>query len=752
MNLNQFLDFINQTPRFSQCIQGTHTIPEKPAEYVEIPGILSDPIKDGIREIGYSRLYSHQGESIERAVKGENVLIVTPTASGKSLTYIVPLFERKMRNPHSRAILLFPTKALAQDQLSAIDKFNEKCRTNYKIFTYDGDTEPAARRKIVEAGDFVITNPDMLHAGILPHHTVWVKLFENLDFIVMDEIHTYKGVFGSHVANMMRRLLRIARFYGSDPQILAASATIGNPLEHAQNITEKKFYLIDKSGAPQGKRNIIFYNPPVVNQALGIRASAVKEAADLGSFLIKNKISTILFCRSRLRVELLYSYLRERSGALKDKIRAYRGGYLPSERRKIEKELREGSVISVVSTNALELGVDIGALEVSITLGFPGSISSVWQQFGRAGRRGEESLSVLMATSDGTDQYLTNHPEFFIERNPENVMINPDNLLIISDHLKCAAFEIPFREGETFGDYKESGEILDYLSEHNVLHKSKDQYHWVDDVYPANTFGLRSGAKENFVIIDITEPGKERVIGEIDLYAAPTMVHKDAIYIHQGQQYYVEDLMWEERQARVKRINEDYFTDAHEKIDISILDDDERQTKNWIEIHRGELLLRIKAVMFKKLKLETHENIGWGEIHTPEIEMHTQGAWVLFAGDFSSRLKIDESVFGSVLSAVAYSLGIVAPVYVMSDPRDIRFRSEMKSPSFRKPAIYFYDAFPGGLEMSYKIMENLSVIAGAAYETIDNCICENGCPACTGVPDNEANVKELGKEVLKMLF
>lgn len=751
MNLNQFLDFLKNEDRFLQCISATHTIPSKIAEYDLFPDNLDPVIVRAMHGMGLNRLYTHQKEAITAAFQKKNVVVVTPTASGKSLTYMIPLFQRKLENPHSRSILLFPTKALAQDQMNALNSFNEAAGTNYKIFTYDGDTSPAARRRIVEAGDFILTNPDMLHAGILPHHTIWIKLFENLETIVIDEIHTYRGVFGSHVANLLRRLERIASFYGANPTYLTASATIGNPKEHAESLTGKEFQLIDKNGAPRGEKHIVFYNPPIVNEALGIRASSIKEAADLGAHLITNNISTIIFCRSRLRVELLYTYLTERVPQLKNKIRSYRGGYLPNERRRIEKELREGSVIGVVSTNALELGVDIGMLDVSITLGYPGSISSLWQQMGRAGRRGNTSLSILVATSDGTDQFLTSHPEYFIEKNPEQAMSNPDNLLIVSDHIKCAAFELPFKDHENFGSYNATQEILDHLEHNRVLKKTGEKYHWMEDMYPANTISLRAGPRENFAIIDITEKGKEVVIGEVDLYATPTMIHKDAIYIHQGKQYYVEDLLWDDHQARVRRINVDYYTDAHEKVDIHILEDEGGRIRNWFDLHRGELLLRIKAVMFKKIKLESHENLGWGDIHTPEIEMHTQGAWILLPEDHPGRTGISDRELGATLSGTSHALGIISPLFVLCDPRDIKFRSELRSPSFELPAIYFYDSFPGGMELSFRVMENLPVIAQSAMELVEECGCVNGCPSCIGLPDDEFEVKLRVTKLLEFL-
>ncbi len=751
MNLQQFLDFLRQDPHFGDCITGYHTVAAKEAEYAPAPAELDARLTAALKDRGVRDLYTHQSTAVQSALRGENVVVVTPTASGKSLTYMLPIFQRKIENPHARALLLFPTKALSQDQQSALNAFNDACGTDFKIFTFDGDTPVAARRKITEAGDFVVTNPDMLHAGILPHHTQWIKLFENLEFVVMDELHTYRGVFGSHVANLLRRLQRICEFYGSKPRFLASSATIANPKEHAETITGREFTLVNENGAPRGEKQIVFYNPPVVNQQLGIRASAIKETANLGAYLLKNRISTIMFCRSRVYVELLFTYLKERCPELQHKIRSYRGGYLPNERRRIEKELRNGDVIGVVSTNALELGVDIGMLDVSISVGYPGSVSSMLQQFGRAGRRQQDSLSVLVATSAGTDQYLAQHPEYFLENNPEQAMSNPDNLLIVTDHLKCSAFELPFKDADDFGNFPNTGDILEYLGEKRVLNHSGGKYHWMEDVYPANTISLRSGPRENFAIIDCTEKNREEVIGEIDLFSAPLYIHPHAIYIHQGKQYYVEELIWEDRQARVRRINVDYYTDAQDKVDLYVLEDEEERVRNGYEMHRGELMLRIKAVMFKKIKLETHENLGWGDIHTPEIEMHTQGGWILIPEDHPLRQKVAERDLGGVLAGTAHVLGNVAPLYVLCDPRDIRVKAEVKAATFGLPAIYFYDQFPGGLELCYRILENLPVIAAAAKIRIEDCPCESGCPSCTGAPDDEVEAKKLSLEILESL-
>ena len=755
MNTEQLIEFIQSEDQFQDRIQYVRRIDAKSAQYAPFPETLDRQLAEGIQKLGMERLYSHQATAIDAALRGENTVVVTPTASGKSLTYILPVLQRKKQNPMSRSLFLFPTKALSQDQMNSVQSLSDGLQAGMKIFTFDGDTPATVRTRVREAGDIVVTNPDMLHSGIMPHHTSWIKLFENLDFIVIDELHTYRGVFGSHLANVLRRLFRICEFYGSAPQILCTSATIGNPKQLAERLTGLPFTLVDQSGSPSGARYFVFYNPPLVQKELGVRASSIKEAARLGASLLSNGVRTIFFCRSRVRVELLTTYLRERCPDYADRIKSYRGGYLPNERRQIEKDLREGKLLAVVSTNALELGIDIGSLEASVILGYPGSIASILQQSGRAGRKQQTSLSFLIATSDGTDQYLVSHPEYLLDRNPETAQINEDNLVILADHIKCAAFELPFKIGESFGSFPATAEILEHLVHAKVLHKTRERYHWESDTYPASDVSLRAGPKENFVIIDITDTGIEKVIGEVDHFSAPMLIHQHAIYIHQGQQYYVEEMLWDDRQARVRRINVDYYTDAHEKVEVSILDDNDEWSSNSVGVRSGEVLLRRKAVLFKKIKLETHENAGWGEIHLPELEMHTQAGWLLFDQQVLDAVagRVCENppptgYAGGMLAAVAHSMGIVTPVYILCDRSDIAFRSDVRSTVFAKPAVYFYDGFPGGMELSYLALDNLETIAQGALELVQHCGCSDGCPACTGIVDSEIPIKSATVELL----
>ncbi|EHQ08049.1 DEAD/DEAH box helicase [Leptonema illini] len=737
MNVSQLIDFLQKNERFAANISSLHEIPAREERSIEIPEDLPAALKGMLQAQGIKRLYIHQAETYRRMREGRDVVVVTPTASGKSLSYLLPVLHRKLENPEARTILLFPTKALSRDQQAAIENFSEAAKMELRTFTYDGDTSASARNRIRESGDFVITNPDMLHAGILPHHTMWIRLFENLETIVVDEMHTYRGVFGSHFANVMRRLLRIAAFYGKSPRIICASATIGNPGELAEKLFERPFDVVDENGAPSGRKVFLFYNPPVVQKELGIRVSSVKEAAKLGGLFVDNNVHSILFCRSRTRVEVLTNYLKEASKQKANRVMAYRGGYLPNERRSIERDLREGKLLAVVSTNALELGIDIGSLDVSITVGFPGSISSLLQQSGRAGRKQNDAISILIATSEATDQYVVQHPEFLLGRSPEHGRINADNLLILIEHLKCAVFELPFKKGESFGRFAEVTELLDLLAQGRIVTRSGDDWHWSDDSYPANNISLRAGPRENFVIVDISDTGREKIIGEIDRFAAPTMIHPHAIYLHQSEPYYVEELLWEDRIAKIRKVEVDYYTDAQEKVDVSILESEVAGSCETFDLYKGELQLQRRAVMFKKIKFETHENLGWGDIHLPELEMHTQGFWMLFR-DLDQLPGLDSDArIGATLAGVAHALGVVAPIHAMCDPRDMRFHAEVRNPVFALPCIYAVDNFPGGLELAYYVLGNLEVISQAAHDHVAACACEDGCPACIGLSEEK---------------
>lgn len=721
-----------------------HTLDGKAAEYEPFPEELHPSLKSALQKRGIEQLYTHQREAFDKAVRGVSFTAITPTASGKSLCYHLPVLQEIINNKSSRAIYLFPTKALAQDQKTDLNELIEATGEEVLSYTYDGDTAPGIRTKIRKAGHIIMTNPDMLHSGILPHHTKWVSLFENLKYIIIDELHTYKGVFGSHVAHVIRRLKRICAFYGSNPIFICTSATIKNPKELAETLTNEKHELIAKSGAPIGKKTFIFYNPPIVNTTFGVRRSAVLEVRDLSKRLFEAGIQTIIFAKSRVRVEMLVTYLKSLTAKkIQDEsIQGYRGGYLPSERRAIEKGLRDGSIQMVVSTNALELGVDIGQLQACIMTGYPGNIASAWQQAGRAGRRQDEALIIYVAQSTALDQYIVNHPTYFFGTHPEEARINPDNIIILMDHLKCAAFELPFSMTDTYGEFTVQ-ELLAYLEEEGVLVKTSTQWHWMSDRFPAHEISLRSAAQENVVIIDMTLP-QNKVIGEMDTYSAMTLLHEEAIYMHQGTQFQVEELDWEEKKAYVREVEVDYFTDANLAVELKVLSEDKSAEYKSATVSYGDVGLLAIPTIFKKIRFNTHDNIGSGPISIPPMEMHTSATWV----SFDMPENWSEEQLTDALNGAAYAMGSFIPLFLHCDRSDLSVVPQVKAVHNDRPTIFIYDSYPGGIGLSERIYDILLSLLERTIEHVENCPCKSGCPSCIGAQDSLGDSK---KQVLKVL-
>ncbi|WHX39068.1 DEAD/DEAH box helicase [Mesobacillus sp. AQ2] len=745
-NMQEILQDLKVSESVKKNIVHWHTIEEKEARTEDMPENLSGILENALQRRGISRLYTHQKSSYEQIMRGQSIVAVTPTASGKTLCYNLPVLQSIIDDPNARALYMFPTKALAQDQKSEINELIQEAELSINSYTYDGDTPANIRQKVRRAGHIVITNPDMLHSAILPHHTKWVSLFENLKYVVIDELHIYRGVFGSHVANVIRRLKRICKYYGSDPVFICTSATIANPLELAEGLTEKEMVLIDNNGAPSGKKHFLFYNPPVVNIPLNVRRSATLETRKLAGEFLRNRIQTIVFARSRVRVEILLTYLQE---LVKHKlgpkaIRGYRGGYLPTERRDIEKGLRSGEIYGVVSTNALELGVDIGQLQVCIMNGYPGTIASAWQQAGRAGRRHGESVVIMVASSSPLDQYVIQNPDYFFNRSPETARINPDNLIILIDHIKCASYELPFKKGDTFGA-AEIEEILEYLTEERILHQNGDKWFWMNDAFPAHNISLRSASQENVVIIDQSDVANVRVIGEMDTFSAMTLLHEEAIYLHQGIQFQVEKLDWEEKKAFVREVDVDYFTDANLAVQLSVLEEDKHRGNKDTEIGYGDVSVRAMATIFKKIRFETHENIGSGPIYLPEEELHTSSAWISLNKELSEFAddRLEEGLIGT-----SQALKHIAPLFVMCDPSDVHVVPQVKAAHNEKPTIFFYDRYPGGIGLSEKIYSGIEEILKQTKQMVLNCQCSDGCPSCIGTDTTSIHSK---KDVVKLL-
>lgn len=755
MNVDQLIDSLKNDRSFMGCVTHWRTLPATEGRYAPLPEEMDDRLKQILRQKGIHRLYCHQAECYRLSRQKKDYVVVTPTASGKTLCYNLPVVSAILQNPDARALYLFPTKALSADQVSGLYDIIQQLDVDIKAYTYDGDTQGAARKAIRQAGHIVVTNPDMLHANILPHHTKWVKLFENLEYIVIDEIHTYRGVFGSHLANVLRRLLRLCAFYGSKPRFILCSATIANPEELARQLTGRPITAVTENGAPMGERHFVFYNPPVVNRQLGIRRGVVGEVKRISENLLRNGIPTIVFARSRLQVEVITRHLKEcvrNAYGYSGRVRGYRGGYLASERRDIEQGLRRGEVDMVVSTNALELGIDIGSLSACVLCGYPGTIASTWQQAGRAGRRKDTSITILVASSAPLDQYIIQNPDYFFKASPENALVQPNNLYILLSHIKCSAYELPFGENEQFGDVADTAQFLEYLAENNILRHVDGKYYWMEEELPSGEISLRSAKTENFVIIDISDPAHHRVVGEMDRFTVPMLLHENAIYMHDARMYQVEKLDMDTCKAYIRAVDTDYYTDADLNVSLHILDDlEHKELPGGATLTLGELRVSTIVKMFKKFKLDTHETVGFGEVRLPQTDLHTVGMWWTLPDAVAAHYTNDE--LQGALLGVTNLLSIVAPLYLMCAPRDISVVYQVKAPITDKPTIFLYDSYPGGVGLSEKAYQMPELLLENALQIAQNCSCEQGCPSCVGpvleVGENgKANARAILKELL----
>jgi DEAD/DEAH box helicase domain-containing protein len=826
MDSRTALENILNSPEFAPHIVENRLIPAAEGRYAPFPKGLDGRIAAALRRRGIERLYTHQAEVWERAAEGRNTAVVTPTASGKTLCYNLPCLQALLADGQARCLYLFPTKALSQDQQAELNEIVEalesgggtpspcgalRCaappspgapppnpRPLIKAATYDGDTPESLRAAARDTGRIIISNPDMLHAGILPNHPRWIKFFSRLAYVVIDEAHAYRGVLGSHVANVIRRLKRIAAFYGARPRFILCSATIANPRELAEALIGEEVCLVDKNGAPRGEKRVILYNPPLVDAVQGIRRSVVTESRRWMLAFLKGGIKTILFAHSRIKAEVAASYVNEDLKNLytdnqRIRVEAYRGGLLPNERREIERGLREGAVQGVVSTNALELGIDIGGLDASVVAGFPGSFNSFWQQSGRAGRRGGVSVSVFVATASPLDQFIMDDPEWFFGKGAEEGRIDPDNPYILTDHVKCACFELPFQDkaletgAEPFGEG--AGEALAILEEAGVVRHTGGKWHWADRSFPAEGISLRSATADNVVIIDVTG-GRNAVIGEMDRPSAKEMLFVNAVYLHRGRQYLVESLDIANRKCLVREAEVNYFTDGLVKTDIKVLSEDEefvygveegsedarsgtRERVEQITAARrepqekpqygieasgrggrsgadvvcaargvlGDVLVRSQAAKFKKIRFHTHENVGYGDIDLPEEEMQTRALALLFGGDAAggrALAALDEEEAGSVLSGAGTLIRHIAPVFLLCDPRDLGLAERVRDPHFDVPALYIYDKYPGGTGLAEALARRTEDLFHAIDRVIRRCPCQSGCPSCVGPGGNKA--------------
>ncbi len=851
--VNDVLNAFAERDHNGEVLTAVRRFPARAAEFADWPEWIRGELRAAYASKGIARPYSHQAAAAEAVHAGKNVAIVTPTASGKTLCYNLPVINTILENEDTRALYLFPTKALAQDQLAELYDVNQRLESGagelsheiengdlglelkeegiagtsagenrprqpreergkkvaatnaremhrsegrplpkenvgetrhtkgarrFGVFTYDGDTPGDARKAIREKGHIVLTNPDMLHTGILPHHTKWTRLFENLQYIVIDELHSYRGVFGSHLCNVLRRLQRVARFYGSDPQFICCSATIANPGELAERLIEDEVEVLNANGAPAGEKTFVFYNPPVVNRALGIRRSYINESSRVAQEFLKHDLQTMVFANSRLHTEILLTYLQQANPhfpGTTETIRGYRGGYLPYERREIERGLREGRIRGVVSTSALELGIDVGSLDATVMVGYPGTIAATWQRAGRAGRRSGSSCAVMVASSAPLDQFIVRHPDYFFGNTPEHAYIQPDNLEILVNHLKCAAFELPIAPEDKFGE-ADTQDLCARLADAGYLHRTGEHYHWTQQAYPADTVSLRSVTSDNFIIIDVS--GQPEVIGEADFPSALTTVHEKAIYLHGGEQYHVKHLDFKERKAYVKKVDVDYYTDAVRYTQVRTLEiaDSARAREERPEIpaarSHGDVLVRSQVVGFKKIKFFTNENIGAGKLELPENEMHTTSYWLTLERALVESLPFSISERQSGMFGLLHAMESVATLLLMCDGRDLGTAIGERPPKpgaegeefapmtmedamqrevkeFFEPNLYLFDAYAGGIGFSEPLYRMHELLMAQTRELIVGCECESGCPSCVGpAGDLAPRAKEAAQAIL----
>lgn len=838
MTLSKLLAHWRSDPQVGPNLVEWRILPGKPAHYAPFPPDIYPSLKEALEKRGIHSLYTHQATTWMHIKEGRNVVVVTGTASGKTLCYNLPVLDSLLNNKETTALYLFPTKALSQDQYavlkSLLPHINPEMNgqfgndeDNIRCAIYDGDTPESVRSSLRSQARLIISNPDMLHTGILPHHTAWVQFFRGLRYVVIDEIHTYRGVFGSHVANVIRRMKRIANFYGAAPQFILTSATIGNPDALGQRMINEPVMLVDDDGAEKGEKHFLIYNPPIIDRSLGLRKSAIQAGVNLAEDLLAYDLQTIVFSRARRTVEIILTYLREQTDIsninrslhkrdVDEIIRGYRSGYLPSHRRNIEEGLRKGDVRVVVATNALELGIDIGGMEASLLVGYPGSIAATWQQAGRSGRGEKSSLAILVASPNPLDQYLAQHPDYFFSRSPEHGMINPDNLLILLGHLRCAAFELPLQTGEVFGSVESTDmqEMMDFLQREGVVHHSGNKYFWMADKYPAQNVSLRSASTETVLlqvpIVNDDIRATLQTIGEVDASSSFWMTHPGAVYVHEGTSYLVEKLDLENHIATLQQTNVDYYTEPRREVVVQQVERlAEAAIAGGVKAY-GEIQVTSQVIGFRKIRWHTNETLGIENLFLPPSELFTTGYWLALSEETIGKLreegmwtnapndygpnwlkqrdlarasdgfrcqicgelegdkahhvhhKIPFRMFDSSkqanqlanlitlcnschrkvetavrvksgLAGLAFTLGNLAPLFLMCDIGDLGIHSDPQSSLAEgKPAVILYDLIPGGIGLSERLFDIHMDLMNKGFELVEACECDDGCPSCVG--------------------
>ncbi len=753
-------------------------IPATMTRAAPLPPGLSPGTLRALERSGISFLYSHQAEAFDLLGQGHDVVVSTPTASGKSLCYTLPIIEALSRDPGATALLMFPTKALGRDQVKGLEAMIAQAGIEADVAAYDGDVSAGARRLARSRARILLTNPDMLHLGILPHHTSWSSFFGGLRYVVVDELHQYRGVFGSHMANVMRRLARVLRFYGANPSFVGSSATIANPAQLASSLFGRPVRLVASSGAPSGHRTVVFMTPHLVDAVSGLRGSYMHLAAHVAGDLTTSGLQTLVFAQSRRGVEVALRYVRDHvrnKGMDPDTVQGYRGGYLPALRRRIEDGLRAGGLRCVVATNALELGVDIGSLDAVVLAGYPGSVASTWQRIGRAGRRLDPSLAVLVGSASPLDQYMVSHAQWLASASPERSLVNPDNLDVVLGHVRCALFELPFEKDEPFGtlDMDAMEQVMSCLEAEGLAHRAGTHFCWVANEYPGATVNLRSVGPEPFVVTDVTVGD---VLGDVDGRSAFRMLHEQAIYQHAGMPYLVKKLDLDRHRAEVVQVDPEYYTEPVASTLITPIEEQGVERRGDVQIHLGEVRMVEKIAGYRRIRFGTHENLGTGELDLPETVMDAFALWIevmpegiahgsgILARRQSPAGPLPDPVTGDDLAREALPLWVieglegtghllrhVACLRLMCDPHDIVPAVGMGDGS-TLPVLYLHESHPGGVGLVHKLYDEIAEAAAEALDALNRCPCTSGCPSCVGPPHREDSVlKQATRLVLSIV-
>ena len=734
-----FLDDLTSERGYEGQIVHVQTVPARAARHAEAREPLAPPVSRMLGQMGIEGLYTHQAQAIDAVRDGRDVVVVTATASGKSLCYDVPIFESLLDDPDARALCLFPTKALAHDQLRAFEAMaglDDELAAVVKVGAYDGDTPQHNRKAIRNDARIILSNPDMLNQGVLPYHSRWSKFFYNLRYIVLDEVHTYRGIFGSNVANVVRRLRRVCDHYGATPQFICCSATIANPRELATRLIGRSVDLVDDDGSPRGRKRFVLWNPPPSEHSPVYRKSANVQAQELLSRLMREGVQTIVFTKARVVAELIYRYVREsfrgEGSSLAERVRAYRGGYLPEERREIERLLAEGEILGVTSTNALELGIDIGSLDACVIVGFPGTIASTWQQAGRAGRTSDDSLAVLVAYNDPIDQYMVKHADYFFGRSPESATLDPENPYILAGHLGCAAFELPLESEDEHYFGPQLPQMLSVLSEVGRLRHIDPKWYWSDTIFPASKVNLRTVSDDTYAIVDQTE-GRNEVIGSVDSISAPELVYPEAVYLHSGETYLVRKLDQQARIAYVERQPLDYYTQPVLSSSVSVVEGRDEHAVRGGRAYYGDLDVTWQTVGFTKYKFYTMENIGSAVLDLPSQTLRTAGMWLVLSPEVLGAAAAVGAQPIEGLVGIRNMMLVVLPVLSMCDRQDIS--GVVDSRNTGVPTIFVYDRYAGGLGFAERGYEELDRLLAMCADLVGECRCPDGCPSCVGLPN-----------------